>query len=309
MESLTPGRRLAFSFQDIHLLLFYPFSSFCPPVPAAPRASPTSSGVPPLPGVDGRTAASRQQPRSWPPPNGHSAVDTFVRNGKRVLALFKVKMLHHYDHRFVTYGRACQAQLNKDTLPPLLLDTEHDAPDSAARPCCWAATEEVDNALGKYWERGWFLGWRDVARSVDERIATVIPLTAVGYTAHPQLPAGAGTGPARPGRPGVSTCRRTPGAAPWPQPASCSTCTRCSRTGSSPCCARCWKAGAGRWTASGCCGSTRPAGTGCARCHLVGRAALPGRGRREVQGPDVRGHRAAPGRLTADAGQAGDYRP
>ena len=43
------------------------------------------------------------------------------------MPLYEAKMLGHFDHRFSTYRRCTQAQLNMGTLPRLT-DEEHDDP-------------------------------------------------------------------------------------------------------------------------------------------------------------------------------------
>ncbi len=58
-------------------------------------------------------------------------------------------------------------------------------------PRYWVAEREVEAKLAeKGWSRGWLLGWRDIARSTDERtvIASVIPRVAVGDTFLLMLP-------------------------------------------------------------------------------------------------------------------------
>src|SRR2546430_16619471 len=97
-------------------------------------------------------------------------------------------MAHHYDHRFSTYDGATQEQLNKGTLPRLD-DTAHADPTRAVLPRYWVPESLVEEKLAgdpdrgrKDWPYGWLLGWRDIARGVDERtlIATVIPRVGVG---------------------------------------------------------------------------------------------------------------------------------
>lgn len=101
----------------------------------------------------------------------------------RMLPLFEAKMLHQYDHRYATYDGASQAQLNKGTLPKLE-DAVHGDPNAVAWPRYWVSEEQVKDVLDGRWDRGWLLGWRDIARSVDERtvIASAMPVAAVGHT-------------------------------------------------------------------------------------------------------------------------------
>ncbi|EIV91780.1 DNA methyltransferase [Frankia sp. QA3] len=108
----------------------------------------------------------------------------FFRGDERMLPLFEAKMLHHYDHRFATYDGATQAHINKGTLPRLD-DARHDDPDRGIWPRYWVSEENVDEVLSDRWDRGWLLGWRDIARNDEERTltATVLPLNPVGHTA------------------------------------------------------------------------------------------------------------------------------
>jgi hypothetical protein len=106
----------------------------------------------------------------------------FVRGDDRMLPLYEAKIVHFYDHRFGTYASATQEQLNKGTLPRLD-DDAHTDPARMPLPRYWVSASAVSERLSDRWPHGWLLGWRDIARSVDERtlISTVIPRTAVGH--------------------------------------------------------------------------------------------------------------------------------
>ncbi|MFV2008443.1 MULTISPECIES: Eco57I restriction-modification methylase domain-containing protein [unclassified Micromonospora] len=107
----------------------------------------------------------------------------FVRGGERMLPLYEAKMAHFYDHRFGTYEGATQAQLNKGNLPRFT-DANHDNPGRLPLPRYWVPKSAVDERLAGRWSHGWLLGWRDIARSTDERtlIPALLPLVAVGHT-------------------------------------------------------------------------------------------------------------------------------
>ncbi|MBQ1076752.1 N-6 DNA methylase [Micromonospora sp. C31] len=114
----------------------------------------------------------------------------FAQDGKYLLPLYEAKMVHYYDHRFSTYEGATQAQLNVGTLPRLG-DAAHNDPSLGAQPRYWVPESLVNGKLAADPERGkpgwphdWLLGWRDIARSIDERtlIAAVIPRFGVGHT-------------------------------------------------------------------------------------------------------------------------------
>jgi hypothetical protein len=115
------------------------------------------------------------------------------RSSCDTVPLYEAKMIHHFDHRFATYENATQAQMNKGTLPRLSL-IQHSDPTYAIQPRYWVDQAEVDLRLAKRnWDKMWYLGWRDVARSADERtmICSILPRAAVSHklpialTGHP----------------------------------------------------------------------------------------------------------------------------
>lgn len=108
--------------------------------------------------------------------------NAFRLNQNLVLPLFEAKMVHLFDHRFSTYENATQANLNKGTLPRFS-DAEHDSPERVSIPEYWVSEIDVEARLAAHWSSGWLIGWRDIARSVDERtvIASLIPRVAVGH--------------------------------------------------------------------------------------------------------------------------------
>lgn len=101
-----------------------------------------------------------------------------------VLSLYEAKMVHYFDHRLGTYEGQTEAQANMGTLPQLTSE-EHDDPSFIIRSRYWVDREEVDARLAKRgWNKGWLLGWRDIARSSDQRtlICGVVPRVAIGHT-------------------------------------------------------------------------------------------------------------------------------
>ena len=110
--------------------------------------------------------------------------DWLLPGGARYVPLYEAKMVHHFDHRFATYE-----ENGKDTRD--VTDSEKADPAYFVRPRYWVPEYEVNKALasfeGALWKeqkRGWLLGWRDIARSTDERtvIAGVIPRVGSGDT-------------------------------------------------------------------------------------------------------------------------------
>jgi len=90
-----------------------------------------------------------------------------------MLPLFEAKMIHLYDTRWATY--------EQDGSTRLMADNEkanHHSPMARY----WVHEDEIDRKLAGRWDQNWFLGWRRIARSTDERtlIATRLPRVALG---------------------------------------------------------------------------------------------------------------------------------
>ncbi len=90
------------------------------------------------------------------------------------LPLYEAKMVHHFDHRWATYdgGRTRDLTL-----------AEKQDPDAVVLGRYWVRYGDVQAVLDKIgWERGWLIGYRDIARSTDIRtiVGGATPLTAVG---------------------------------------------------------------------------------------------------------------------------------
>jgi hypothetical protein len=92
-------------------------------------------------------------------------------------ALYEAKMIHHFDHRWATFG---PDRTNSD----VTFDAKTD-PIFSISPRYWVNTAELEARLAaRDWHRGWLMGWRDICRSTDERtvIATVLPRVGLGNT-------------------------------------------------------------------------------------------------------------------------------
>ena len=113
----------------------------------------------------------------------------WVKGTNRWLPLYEAKMLGHYDHRFSTYKGATQAQLNVGSLPRLT-EGEHQDPHREPLARYWVAEEAVEDAIAGRWDRGWFLGWRNIARASDARtfVCAVGPRSAVNHAFPVALP-------------------------------------------------------------------------------------------------------------------------
>lgn len=91
------------------------------------------------------------------------------------LPLYEAKMIHHFDHRWATYG----GLETRD----VALEEKQD-PEFSVLPRYWIAQEEVEKRIKEKWEKPYLLGWRDICRNTDERtvIASIIPRVSVGDT-------------------------------------------------------------------------------------------------------------------------------
>ena len=111
-----------------------------------------------------------------------SGMTARLPNGMAYLPLYEAKMVHHYDHRWATYDEA-----GKGTRE--VTDIEKADAEFQVRPRYWVPENEVDERIKRVTDsfgkkREWLLGWRDIARSTDERtvIAGVIPRVGTGDT-------------------------------------------------------------------------------------------------------------------------------
>ena len=86
---------------------------------------------------------------------------------ERMLPLYEAKMIHHFDHRWATYGP-------DGAVRDVTLEEKQD-PEFVSLPRYWVREKVVTDRLDGRWDREWLLGWRDICRSTDERtmIATI----------------------------------------------------------------------------------------------------------------------------------------
>jgi hypothetical protein len=93
--------------------------------------------------------------------------------------LYEAKMIHQFDHRFATFEDSSGAERARDTG-----FDEHGDPGFVALPRYWVPEKEVNQQAesGTRKSAEWFLGFRNVARSTDERtgIFSIIPKSGVG---------------------------------------------------------------------------------------------------------------------------------
>lgn len=100
-----------------------------------------------------------------------------------MLPLYEAKMIHHYDTKWATYEPDGSTR-------DVTADEKRD-PDFFVMPRYWVHETEVDTKLDGKWANSWMLGWRDIARSTDERsfITTQLPRVPFGHKVLLALPA------------------------------------------------------------------------------------------------------------------------
>jgi len=104
----------------------------------------------------------------------------FVHGEEIYLPLYEAKMFHRYDHRYGTFeGVDSRSDVH---LPNPTIEQYQDSV-FVVQPWYWVAREEV--ITKQEHDPGWFLAFRDIARSTDERtgIFSFIPWVAVGNNA------------------------------------------------------------------------------------------------------------------------------
>lgn len=100
----------------------------------------------------------------------------FHKGKQEMLPLYEAKMIHHYDHRWATFGP--DGAVRDVTLE------EKVNPNFAVMPRYWVSKREIDERLQGRWDRTSLLGFRNIGRSTDVRtlISATIPRTAVGHS-------------------------------------------------------------------------------------------------------------------------------
>ncbi|WP_223299812.1 Eco57I restriction-modification methylase domain-containing protein [Meiothermus taiwanensis] len=128
----------------------------------------------------------------------HLLGNRMVREGSVYLPLYEAKLIWHFDHRLATYegsktretrkaheDEARETYETRDMTP-----AEHASPEALPLPRYWVPAEEVEERLVQRdrdgnvvweWKRGWLMGFRDIARSTDERTAIFSFVPRVGF--------------------------------------------------------------------------------------------------------------------------------
>lgn len=96
--------------------------------------------------------------------------NVFHKDNEKYLPLYEAKMFHQFNHRW------SHAEDTGDKDPIVT------SPDSLVLPRYWIEQKELRNNIPKDWTHKWFLSYRWVARSTDERtfISCIVPLSGFG---------------------------------------------------------------------------------------------------------------------------------
>jgi hypothetical protein len=112
----------------------------------------------------------------------------FINADEVWLPLYEAKMIWHYDHRFGSYEGVTS---RSNTHLPTPIPDQYADPNFVVLPWYWVPASEVEhrlehrdrsgNLLWK-WNKKWLLGFRNIARSNDERTAifSLLPMAGIG---------------------------------------------------------------------------------------------------------------------------------
>ena len=105
----------------------------------------------------------------------------FMRGEEVYLPLYEGRMVCHYDHRCASVGTSERAVMRSG----VTLETgpvEHAEPTFNAMPRYWVNLPRVEGRVTANYLREWFVGFKDVTSSTNERtlICSIIPWVAVG---------------------------------------------------------------------------------------------------------------------------------
>ena len=95
----------------------------------------------------------------------------FHRDADEMLPLYEGRLIHHFDHRWATY--------ETDSVTRDVTELEHADADFRSVPRYWVAPSDVSDSAGDSRQR-WYLGFRDICRSTDERTMIAGPVPDVG---------------------------------------------------------------------------------------------------------------------------------
>lgn len=114
----------------------------------------------------------------------------FILENQEYLPMYEGKMIWLYNHHFGTWP----IDGNRPNVTETPSDNELASPDSIITPWYWILSNELDEKLVKKdklnqvqweWNHSWFLAFRDITNSTNERtfVSSIIPRVAVGARA------------------------------------------------------------------------------------------------------------------------------
>lgn len=105
----------------------------------------------------------------------------FVRGDDLFLPLYEGRMIDHYDHRCASVG-INDKEVMRSGVTLETSSNEHREPTFCAMPRYWVTPQYVAERIPGDYERGWFIGFKDVTSPTNQRtlICAPIPRTAVG---------------------------------------------------------------------------------------------------------------------------------
>lgn len=111
---------------------------------------------------------------------GVQSNNIFQLGDREMYPLYEAKMVYQYNHRHGDYASVEEGQ-RAHVLPRVDLDSLKN-PSFCIQPFYWAEKKLIEEQIDGVWERGWFLGWRDVTdsrASARTVISSIIPWGAV----------------------------------------------------------------------------------------------------------------------------------
>lgn len=97
------------------------------------------------------------------------------------LPLYEAKMIHQFDHRFATFEKATEANINEGNLPQLTPEM-HSVPNYYSLPRYWVDRDATAERLRDVTPKDYLIGFRDITGNASERTAifSILPKYAVG---------------------------------------------------------------------------------------------------------------------------------
>ena len=104
-------------------------------------------------------------------------------NVNKYVPLYEAKMVHHFDHRFGSYGGRTDDRGYR-VLPETTID-QYSNQEWDPDPFYWVPESELRSRLDHIWQKAWLLGWKDVTSATNERTAifALFPKVAMGHSA------------------------------------------------------------------------------------------------------------------------------